>query len=103
MSSLRAVVSASMLKRWDRLAAPQLCERVASLAEENEELRQQLSWADECVEHWHDNAVELAGDNAGLTIDGKLVRLLDFDGRPFAHRDEYQRDAAFATLVRGAQ
>ena len=63
-----------LLRRWDALAAPQLCERIAQLEAENEELRRQLYWAEDAAEHWQQNAMELAGDHPGLTQSGHIVR-----------------------------
>lgn len=73
--SVRAVVPARILRRWDAAALEQLCERLLEVQAENEELRSELAIADESAEHWRQNAHDLAGSPAGLTVEGRLVRL----------------------------
>lgn len=71
---LSAALPAAIRRRWDRLAAVQLAERALQLESENDELRSELSRAEQNAEHWYENAMELAGEQAGLTVDGRLVR-----------------------------
>ena len=78
--SARAVVPARILRRWDARALEQVCERLLEVEAENEELRGQLAVADESAEFWRQNAHELAGEPAGLTIEGRLVRLEEARG-----------------------
>lgn len=73
--SARAVVPARILRRWDAQALEQVCQRLLEIEAENEELRRQAAIADESAEFWRQNAHELAGEEAGLTITGRLVRL----------------------------
>lgn len=73
--TLRAVVPARILRRWDAQALEQLCERAVRLEKENEDLRYLLTDAEHRAEFWSENARELAGEPAGLTVEGRLVRL----------------------------
>jgi len=73
MSRVRTVVlPARVLKRWDRLAAAQLCAAVADLAQENEQLRRDLASAEDAADHWHANTLALAGDDGCITVEGLL-------------------------------
>lgn len=65
----------AILRRLDVLAVLQLHEHVLRLEAENEDLRRRLAWAEDAADHWHQNARDLAGDNAGLTQAGQLVRM----------------------------
>jgi hypothetical protein len=73
--SARAVIPARIRRRWDAQALEQLCERLLKLEAENEALRREAAIAEESAEFWRQNAQELAGEPAGLTIEGRLVRL----------------------------
>jgi hypothetical protein len=44
-----------ILKRWDEIAATQLCQRAAELDAENEELQRRLRWAEQLADRWHDH------------------------------------------------
>jgi len=78
---------AAILRKWDRIAYSQLCERASLLVQENDTLRSQiealqarLSQTEEIADFWHENAIELAkdmdsGDGVGLTQSGKIVRM----------------------------
>lgn len=57
-----------------------LCAELARLEAENESLRSQLSWAEDCAERWREDAIEAinaaadtAGGMPGLTVDGRMV------------------------------
>lgn len=49
----------TIFRRWDRIAAQQLVEVVARLAEENDRLRVQLRLAEDAAESWRDDALRL--------------------------------------------
>ncbi len=72
---LTAFIPPSTRRRWDLAAVEQVCERLAALEVENEELRRELADADASAEFWHQNAMELAGDHVGITVEGRLVRV----------------------------
>jgi hypothetical protein len=74
-TKLQAVLPAAIRRRWDRIALVQLAERAAELAAENAELRERCARAEECADHWAEQAQELAGPEAGLTVGGRFVRL----------------------------
>lgn len=70
----------SIFRRWDRIAAQQLVEVVARLAEENDRLRAQLRLAEDAAESWRDDALRLMEDacaqgdrHPGITLGGSLV------------------------------
>jgi hypothetical protein len=75
-----AVVPTRILRRWDALAAIQLCEAATRLAEAEERLRGELQRADDCAEAWREDALrlqeqlcEISGGHAGITQAGALV------------------------------
>jgi hypothetical protein len=95
MSAARARVAAKL----DRLALEQLRTVAARLAEENEELRRQLAWAEDAAESWRDDALKLmedhcaaTGDAPGLTLDGRLVAVQGAAGDAYAARYRWLRD-----------
>ena len=65
-----------LLARWDSVAYEQLCARAAALAQENEDLRRELDWAEQAAESWRDHFLRATEDMAlGLTQDG-LVHVM---------------------------
>lgn len=70
-------------RRLNAMAYEPLCAEIArldalvtALQAENEELRSQLAYADDCAERWRDDALQAinnAGAEPGLTVDGRLV------------------------------
>lgn len=78
-------------RRLDAAAYGLLCEEIARLDEENSRLRTEnadllgrLSWAEDCVERWRDDALDAinaAGAVPGLTQSGHLVACMP-DGAP---------------------
>lgn len=76
----RPVKVAAFLRRLDELAYEQLCAEAARLIQENERLRDELHWAEDCAESWRDDALRLmeaqcaaTGAAPGLTQSGHLV------------------------------
>jgi len=74
VSTLRAVLPASIRRRWDALALEQLCELVVALEARNEELIDECVSAQRLADHWFENCQQLPADAPGLTIDGRIVR-----------------------------
>lgn len=91
---MRAVVPTWILRRWDRIAAAQLCEAASRQAEEMDRLRSdirhadelldrtraELQRADECAEFWREQALDMQlqlcereGRESGITQTCKLV------------------------------
>lgn len=73
---------AGIARRWDSLAISQLRAEVVRLAQENEELRDKLYWAEQNAESWRQDATEqhlqlceAIGGSPGITMDGRLVVL----------------------------
>jgi len=85
MKHLRAVVPATILRRWDLQAAAQLCEAAAKLAVENETLQQRVERAErDAGDCWQmlDNEREVnrelaerSGAQLGITMAGEMVVL----------------------------
>ncbi len=78
----KTVQIAALLRRFDQAAFEQLCEQAARLADENERLRRELSFALGDAESWREDALRMmeelcAATNArpGLTVTGALVTL----------------------------
>ena len=77
----------AMRRRWNAAAYDLVNEELARVAlenerlqAENEELRRELSWAEERAEHWREDAISALNDQAeaiggavGLTLAGHLV------------------------------
>ena len=71
---------AALVRRLDREALAQLRQEAARLVDENEKLREQLAYAEDCAERWRENAIsqlndicERTGCAPGITVDGRLV------------------------------
>jgi hypothetical protein len=87
VSALRAVVPTRILLRWDALAAAQLCETASRQAAEitrlrvdAESLRGELQRADECIDFWREQALDMqlqlcarTRGEPGITLAGELV------------------------------
>jgi hypothetical protein len=56
---------ARILKRWDAIAAKQLCHRAAQLDQENEELQRRLRWAEQLADRWHDHTAPTDIEDVG--------------------------------------
>lgn len=76
MSTSLAQIQAK-LDRWE---LDHLRDLASRQAEELDELRRRLNYAEECAEHWRENAMQLhnelcdvVGGSPGLTQDGTLV------------------------------
>lgn len=84
--ALTAIVPTEILRKWDRIAAVQLCEAAARLVEQNDDLARRAYWAEQSADMWERDA-EIARDGgiAGLTIDGRIVQL---DKNPGATIDD---------------
>lgn len=70
----------TIFRRWDRIAAHQLVEAAARLAEENDRLRAQVRLAEDAAESWRDDALRLMEDacaqgdrHPGITPGGSLL------------------------------
>lgn len=71
---------ARILRRWDGIANAQLAAAAAQLADENDQLREQLSWAEHAAYSWREDALRLmedacadGGKRPGMTRSGALV------------------------------
>lgn len=87
MTALRAIVPTRILRKWDELAAIQLCAVAARLSEELDQACESVSaavdreWqAIDCANFWQQNAMqmqerfcEMTGAEPGLTQNGTLV------------------------------
>lgn len=76
--SAQSVVA--IARRWDSLAIEQLRAEVVRLSQENDELRDQLYWAEQAADSWRHDATEqhlqlceALGGSPGITMDGRLV------------------------------
>lgn len=82
-----AIVPTRILRKWDAIAARQLCEAAAEqsalidrLRLDLDDARDEARRADECAESWRDDALrmqeqlcEMTGGQPGLTQQGELV------------------------------
>ena len=80
MIAMTAISLQGIRRRLDAIAIDQLRAEVSRLAEENEELRKQLAWAEQAAEAWRDDALnfqmelcEHSGGTPGITQTGALV------------------------------
>lgn len=86
MSTLRAVVPADILRKWDAIAAAQLFSEASRLAEQVERLSQDLYWAEQpigcgacdCYVHRSDDQPI----PIGLMKDGQIVRIVSAEVTP---------------------
>ena len=62
-----------VLKRWDVIAAEQLCQRAVELEAENEELQRRLRWAEQLADRWHDHTVPTDIEDVGAEGVGMQV------------------------------
>lgn len=75
-----AAVPTRILRKWDRIAATQLCEAASKQAEEMDRLRSDIAHADSLLDFWHDQALSMQlqlceehGTRPGITQAGQLV------------------------------
>jgi hypothetical protein len=74
--SLVAIVPVRILRKWDALAAAQLCEAAPKLAEELETERRLRYFAEDSADMWQRiSEIHQAGGEAGLTVDGQVVEV----------------------------
>lgn len=87
----RAVLTPAVRRRWDLIALEQLAEATARLSEQNEELERRAYWAEQSAEMWQQDAeIERERGTAGLTIDGRIVRLDQSIGATIDDDAEYR-------------
>lgn len=86
-----AVVPTAILRRWDVIAAAQLCEAASRLAAENERLEIELRWADQAAASAENQLEACRGwlDDEptprlpiGLMQNGQIVRLVSAELTP---------------------
>lgn len=77
---IRAIVPTHILRKWDAIAAAQLCEAARLQAEEIDRLRSDIRAADAWADGWRDDAERLQQQLAavthgqpGITQSGQLV------------------------------
>lgn len=83
MSALRTTPALTTIaRRLDAIALQQLREECARLAAENDQLRQELGWAEQAAESWRDDALRLMEEacadgtrQPGITQAGALVTI----------------------------
>lgn len=70
----------AMRRRWNAASYDLLCAEIARLDAENEDLRQRLTWAEDCAESWRQDAIQALNDQAdavggvvGLAQSGQLL------------------------------
>ena len=80
MIAVRAPSLSAIQRRLDAIALQQLRAECARLAAENDQLRDEVYWAEQAAESWREDAMRLlaeaceaTGGTPGLTIDGALV------------------------------
>lgn len=89
--ALTALVPTEILRKWDRIAAVQLCEAASRLAEQNEELERRVYFAEDCADMWQRDAeIAREGGISGLTINGSIVRLDQSVGATIDDDPEYR-------------
>lgn len=71
---------ARILRRWDGIATQQLIAAAAKLADENDQLREELIWAEHAADSWREDAMRLmdgacadGSKRPGITVGGALV------------------------------
>jgi len=78
MSTLHAIVPARILRRWDDIAAAQLCDAASRLVEENERLAMDAADAWQMLDNERDinrELAELCDAKLGITKDGQMLVL----------------------------